>query len=72
MNEKTTNDYTKWLANDRLALIKMAPLYPEVTVNPYKHLDRLQDQNSEKTNFFESTVTNYTQSSSMSGSWDDF
>ena len=26
--------------------------------------------NSEKTNFFESTVVNYTQSSSMNGTWD--
>jgi ribonucleoside-diphosphate reductase beta chain len=43
----------------------MEPLYPDYTENPYKHLERLQDNNSEKGNFFESTVTNYTQSSSM-------
>ena len=35
-----------------------------------KHLERLQDANMEKGNFFESTVTNYTQSSSMKGGWD--
>lgn len=65
INESTTNDYTKWLANERLQLIGLLPLYKEVLKNPYKHLDRFQDNNSEKTNFFESTVTNYTQSSSM-------
>jgi hypothetical protein len=34
-------------------------------VNPYKNLDRLQDPNADKGNFFETTVINYTQSSNM-------
>lgn len=63
-------NYTKWLANNRLSMLWISPLYPEVIQNPYKHLDRLQDNNMEKWNFFESTVTNYSQSSSMKGSWD--
>lgn len=70
ITRKTTEDYTKWLANEKLEFLKIPPLYPEVTSNPYKHLEAIQDQNGEKTNFFESTVTNYTQSSSMKGSWD--
>ncbi len=70
MNATTTVAYTQWLANERLALLDIAPLYPEAVENPYKHLDRLQDSNSDKGNFFESTVVNYTQSSSMNGSWD--
>lgn len=70
INHQTTEIYTKWLANNRLSLIGLEPLYPEITENPYKHLERLQDNNSEKSNFFESTVTNYTQSSSMKGNWD--
>jgi len=70
INDHTTEIYTKWLANNRLNLLWLDPLYPEITENPYKHLERLQDNNSEKSNFFESTVTNYTQSSSMKGSWD--
>lgn len=70
INGKNTEQYTKYLANDRLKLIGLNPLYPEVTENPYKHLERLQDDNMEKGNFFESTVTNYTQSSSMKGDWD--
>jgi ribonucleoside-diphosphate reductase beta chain len=70
INAKTTNDYTKWLANKRLATIQIDPLYPEAITNPYKHLDRLQDPNADKGNFFETTVVNYTQSSSLKGSWD--
>lgn len=70
INEKTTETYTKRLANTRLSLLWLDPLYPEITENPYTHLERLQDNNMEKGNFFESTVTNYTQSSSMKGSRD--
>ena len=66
----TTDAYTKWLANTRLEGINLPPLYPEIVTNPYKHLEAMADNNSEKTNFFESTVVNYTQSSSMNGSWD--
>ncbi len=67
---ETTENYTKWLANNRLAMLNIGPLYPEAVTNPYKHLDRLQDTNSDKSNFFETTVVNYTQSTSMNGSWD--
>lgn len=70
INEQTTAEYTHWLANERLAMLGIAPLYPEAIVNPYKHLERLQDPNADKWNFFETTVINYTQSSSMAGSWD--
>jgi len=70
MNAESIDKYTKRLANQRLEMLWLNPLYPEYTENPYKHLDRLQDNNSEKWNFFESTVTNYTQSSSMNWSWD--
>lgn len=70
MNKRTTEEYTKWLANQRLELLGIAPIYQDAIQNPYKHLDRLQDTNSDKGNFFESTVVNYTQSSSMNGTWD--
>jgi ribonucleoside-diphosphate reductase beta chain len=70
MSSDSIQAYTKWLANQRLEMIWVSALYPSFNENPYKHLDRLQDHNSEKWNFFESTVTNYTQSSSMKWSWD--
>ena len=70
INGTTTEKYTRWLANKRLATLGVAPLYPEEIDNPYKHLDRLQDTNGDKGNFFETTVINYTQSSSLKGGWD--
>ena len=70
MGNENVENYTKWLANERLNMLGIKPLYENVVTNPYKHLDRLQDQNAEKWNFFESTVTNYAQSSAMNGSWD--
>ncbi len=70
INVETTEWYTRWLANQRLSSLGIAPIYPEAIINPYKHLDRLQDPNADKWNFFETTVINYTQSSSMAGSWD--
>jgi ribonucleoside-diphosphate reductase beta chain len=70
INGETTEEYTKWLANQRLQMLGVEPLYPDAITNPYKHLDRLQDPNADKGNFFETTVINYTQSSNMAGSWD--
>ncbi len=70
INGKNTEQYTKWLANERLKLLWLKPLYEWIENNPYQHLERLQDDNMEKWNFFESTVTNYTQSSSMKGDRD--
>ena len=70
INGRTTREYTQWLANQRLDMLGIAPLYPDAVENPYKHLDRLQDVNSDRSNFFESTVINYTQSSSLKGSWE--
>ena len=70
ITKQSTEQYTKWLANERLGRLRIDPLYPEVVKSPYKHLESMADNNSEKTNFFESTVVNYTQSSSMNGSWD--
>lgn len=73
INEKSTEEYTKYLANNRLEMIGFKALYPEFTKNPYPHLEKLADSESDemKSNFFESTVTNYNQSSSIDG-WDDF
>ncbi len=70
ITKHSTELYTKYLANLRLKLLGIDPLYPLVKENPYRHLEKMADNNSEKTNFFESTVVNYTQSSSMKGSWD--
>ena len=70
MGYENIENYTKWLANERLNMLGIKPLYDNVVSNPYKHLDRLQDNNAEKGNFFESTVTNYAQSSAMNWTWE--
>lgn len=70
MTSENIENYTKRLSNQRMSLLWLKPIYQEILVNPFKHLDAMQDNNSEKGNFFESTVTNYSQSSSMKGSWD--
>lgn len=67
---ETITEYTKWLANERMGRIGIAPIYPEVTENPYKHLERLQDTDNDKSNFFETTVINYTQSTGLKGDWE--
>lgn len=70
MNDENVEKYTKRLANDRLNLLWLEPLYKDMVSNPYKHLDAMQNNNMEKWNFFESTVTNYSQSSAMNWSWE--
>ena len=45
MGHENIENYTKWLANERLSMLGLKPLYEKVTANPYKHLDRLQDNN---------------------------
>lgn len=72
----TTDTYTKFLANRRWQLLGQSqPLYPEdkYKSNPYKHLEKIADTQSGevKSNFFESTVSSYQDSSAVTG-WDDF
>ena len=71
INSETTEHYTHWLANERMKRVGIKPPYPDATENPYKHLERLQDLAGDKSNFFEGTVINYTQSSGLAGDWDE-
>lgn len=73
INERSTEAYTKYLANERIKMLGFAPLYEGFDTNPYKHLERFADKDNDsmKSNFFEATVTNYSQSSSIDG-WDEF
>lgn len=74
INKLSTEKYTKYLANKRLEEIGIKPIYGNFTVNPYKHLEKIADvagEGSSKTNFFESNVSSYNQSSVVSG-WNDF
>lgn len=76
ISEDSTERYTKWMANKRLATLGENKIYlgPEFTNNPYKHLEKIADTEGDgdvKGNFFESTVTGYNQSSVVDG-WDEF
>ena len=74
INKVSTEKYTKYLANKRLRELGMKPIYPGFEKNPYVHLEKISDvggEGSVKTNFFESNVSSYNQSSVVSG-WDDF
>lgn len=66
VSEDSTEKYIKWLANQRAKVVGIPVLFPGFTKNPYAYLDA-----PAKENFFETTVTEYSQSSAVSG-WDDF
>jgi ribonucleoside-diphosphate reductase beta chain len=74
INKVSTEKYTKYLANKRLKELGMHPIYAGFEDNPYRHLEKISDAGGEgsvKTNFFESNVSSYNQSSVVSG-WNDF
>jgi len=71
ISKETIRDYTYWLANERMSRIGVAPIYPDAPKeNPYVHLERLSDTDNDKSNFFETTVVNYTQSTGLKGDWE--
>ena len=72
INEESIEKYTKFLANLRIEMLGFKKLYEGYEKNPYAHIEKLADSSNDgvKSNFFESTVTNYNQSSSVDG-WDD-
>ena len=74
ITEASTDQYTKYLANQRLGAIGLDKLYPDdkYKANPYKHLEGIADigkTGDTKANFFESSVTSYNMSSAIKG-WD--
>jgi ribonucleoside-diphosphate reductase beta chain len=72
IDEKTTEKYTKYTTNRRIEALGLKPLYPTFTENPYLNFEMMADNEGEnlKSNFFESTVTNYSQYNAISG-WDE-
>lgn len=73
INPTNTSKYTKFLANQLMVDIGLPIIYTQENeaVNPYKHLEAFANlnQDSIKGNFFEATVTSYSQSSALKG-WD--
>lgn len=71
ITSETTKEYTHWLANERMHRLGIDPIYEDAPEeSPYKHLERLQDTDNDKSNFFETTVINYTQSTGLKGDWE--
>ncbi len=72
ISKNSTEKYTKFLANLRVKMIGFDEIYEGYDDNPYSHLEKLSDSDNDsiKSNFFESTVTNYSQSSAVDG-WDE-
>lgn len=73
ITKKSTESYTKYIANQRLKALGFQELYKGYNQNPYAHLERIADTEGSgdvKANFFESTVTSYNQSSAISG-WEN-
>lgn len=74
ISDGSTEQYTRHLANRRVKALGLPQPYPEVTKNPYKHLEEIADTEgagSSKGNFFEGNNTAYNQSSAVAG-FDDF
>lgn len=74
ISDASTEQYTKYLANKRTEAIGLSIPYPNMTKNPYKHLEEIADTEgagSSKGNFFEGNNTAYNQSSAVEG-FDDF
>jgi ribonucleoside-diphosphate reductase beta chain len=72
VNAYSTDQYTKYLANERLKVLGIKPIYEGIDVNPYAHLENIADEKGEayvRANFFESTVTTYSQSSAIEDGW---
>jgi len=66
ISQQSTEEYIKYLTNQRTKLLGLGVVYKGFTKNPYEYL------NAEKReNFFETKVTEYSRSEAVNG-WDDF
>jgi ribonucleoside-diphosphate reductase beta chain len=66
ISEQSSEEYIKYLVNQRAKVVGLGVIYRGFNKNPYAHLDA-----QKRENFFETTVTEYSQSASVDG-WDDF
>lgn len=66
ISEMSTESNVKYLANQRAKVVGLGIIYKGFTENPYAHLKQ-----EKKENFFETAVTEYSQSTAVSG-WDSF
>lgn len=67
LSEPIIEEYIKFLADERLKAVRMKPLYN--AQHPIRWVDKFSKFNDQKSNFFETTVSNYSKGSL---SFDDF
>lgn len=67
ISERSSEEYVKYLANQRSKAVGAGVLFDGYNSNPYQYLDK----KDKRENFFETTVTEYSQSAAVTG-WDDF
>lgn len=73
LDPKSVADYSKFTANKRLESLDIKGIYPNNTVNPFKHLEKIANEANDpnvgvKGDFFSDTVTEY--STSNGEGWD--
>jgi ribonucleoside-diphosphate reductase beta chain len=66
ISTESTENYIKYLANQRSKILGLGVIYKGYTKNPYEYLSA-----EKRENFFETKVTEYSRSEAVSG-WDDF
>lgn len=66
ISKQSTEEFVKYIANQRTKVLGLGVMYKGFTTNPYAYLDQ-----KKKENFFETSVTSYSQSTAVAG-WDDF
>jgi ribonucleoside-diphosphate reductase beta chain len=65
LNDYLVEQYIKHLSNERLRMLDMDVLYPEVTADPLPWIAKFSNANGIKTDFFEAKVTAYTKVSAV-------
>lgn len=66
ISQESTEQYIKYLTNQRTKLLGLGVVYKGFTKNPYEYLSA-----EKRENFFETKVTEYSRSEAVDG-WDDF
>lgn len=66
ISNESTEGYVKYLANQRAKILGLGTLFRGYNTNPYEFLE-----GRKRENFFETKVTEYSQSTAIDG-WDDF
>lgn len=65
LNKQLIERYIKYLSNDRLNMLGLEPLYPEIDSDPIPWVAKMANSNGIKSDFFEAHPTSYTKASAV-------